>query len=69
MTHFPTVQRTAPCSVLWGLWLLPAFTAPAGLPACYVPPSRRSVLNHVVRHRIALSATTACCVISRLRHF
>ena len=33
-----------------------------------MPLSRRSVPNHVVGHITALSATTACCVTSRLRH-
>ena len=45
------------------------FTSPTGLPAYLVLPSYRSVLNHVVRHSIALSAIPACCVTSRLRHF
>ena len=45
------------------------FTSPTGLPAYFVLPSYRSVLNHVVRHSIALSAIPACCVNSRLRHF
>src|SRR5665647_395261 len=45
------------------------FTSPAGLPAYLVLPSCRSVLNHVVRHSIALSAIPACRVTSRLRHF
>ena len=40
-----------------------------GLPAYLVLPSYRSVLNHMVRHSIALAAIPACCVISRLRHF
>ena len=34
-----------------------------------MPLSHRSVLSHAVRRNIALSATTACCVNSRLRHF
>jgi len=67
--HVSTVLLAAPCAVLLGLWLLPAFTSPTGLAACFVLPSRRSVLNHVVRHTIALSATPAWCVVSRLRHF
>src|SRR5258708_39863707 len=33
-----------------------------------MPLSHRSVLNHVVGRNIALSATAACCVDSRLRH-
>jgi len=45
------------------------FTSPTGLPAYLVLPSYRSVLNHVVRHSIALAAIPACCVISKLRHF
>src|SRR5579863_8335943 len=45
------------------------FTSLTGLPTCFVLPSCRSDLNHVVRHITALIATTARCVTSRLRHF
>ncbi len=39
----------------------------AGLPTYCVLPSRRSTSNHVTHPHIALSATTACTVIFRLR--
>src|SRR5208282_2148871 len=45
------------------------FTSLTGLPACLALSSCRSVLNHAVFHIAALIATTARCVISRLRHF
>src|SRR4029453_4253601 len=59
LTHFPTVLRATPCSVLLGLRLPPAFPSPAGPPAYLVLPSHRSVLNHVVRHITAFATTAA----------
>lgn len=69
LTHFSTLQLLLRVRYYWDSdsCLRSPRRQVSPLATCHFPivPS----FNHVVRHSIALSATTACCVNSRLRHF